>query len=332
MKKFTLFTFALLGCLFLNAQDVTYTDMFADDFDFVTATDYSNSIWDGYKVNNSSTAVNNATVEQFAAVDGGLSIMSLNGNFEADKDDGAYIYKVVPGGIDFSAELKLAGGYFTSFQDSASFYNSAGIVVRNPDNSAQNNLYFMFFEIFNIHSMIKSNVDGVQAELVNSMDTYPTIAAYPFMKASRVGNMFALSVSADGFSWTETVSVERADFAGIDLEVGITQCNFFSEEGDPIQGAVLDNFSLTHARPASIDMNQAGNSFKAYSIDNQLIIESQNEQLIQSSKLYSIVGREVASMSSIRDNRVEFNNLNAGIYIAEVNIDGIRMTKKVVIR
>ncbi|MFZ5942067.1 MAG: T9SS type A sorting domain-containing protein [Bacteroidota bacterium] len=332
MKKFTLLSFALLGCLALNAQLVTYTDNFSDDHDYLTQ-GVEGTIWQGYKVNDSGNTtadpINDTEVLDFKAVDGALLIYSNMGNFEHVLDDGAYIYRVVPGGIDFEVSVKIVDGYFTSFQDSVSYYNSAGIIVRNPDNASQNNLYFMWFDVpdWNIHSMLKNNVDGGQTELVNSRETYPSLTAYPWMKAKRVGNVFTMSLSPDGFTWTDVQTAERADLEGIDLEVGLTQCNFWS---DVAHSATLDNFSLTHPWPEGIDADMLSKQFKAYSYNGKLIMQA--DANISSSAVYSIDGRQVAAMNNVDDNRCEFNNLKAGVYIAVANVDGQRTARKVIVQ
>jgi len=334
MKKFTLLSFAVMGCLALNAQDVTYSDNFTDDHDYLTE-GFEGTIWEGYKVNDSGNTtadpINDTEVLNFQAINEGLLIKTNMGNFEHELDDGAYIYRVVPGGIDFEAEVKITDGYFMSFQDSVSYYNSAGIIVRNPDNSSQNNLYFMFFDVpdWDIHSMIKSNVDGAQTELVASRATYPSLTQYPYMKAKRVGNMFSLSLSPDGFTWTEVQSVERTDLADLDLEVGLTQCNFWS---DVAHSATLDNFKLTHAAPAGISQGALEKEFKAYSFQGNLIMQTDGNAKINSSAVYSIDGRKISALESVDDTRCEYSNLRSGVYIAVAYVNGEKTARKVIVQ
>ena len=179
MKKFTILSIAIavLGLVSLKAQDVTYTDNFVDNHDYLTQ-GVEGTIWQGYLVNTSegdADPVNDTEVLQFQAVDGGLLIESNMGDFEHNQDDGAYIYRVVPDGIDFEAEVKITGGHFFSYQDSVSYYNSAGIVARHTDFSSANYLYFHFFEVagWNIHSILKTVVNGTQTELIATITDFP---------------------------------------------------------------------------------------------------------------------------------------------------------------
>ncbi|MBN2698442.1 MAG: hypothetical protein JXR52_06415 [Bacteroidales bacterium] len=336
MKKFTLIFISLLclGLISLSAQDVTYTDNFEENHDYLTQ-GVEGTIWQGYKVNSSiGTAdppINDTEVLQFKAVDGGLLIESNMGDFEHNQDDGAYIYRVIPGGIDFEAQVKITNGHFFSFQDSVSYYNSAGLVLRNPDTAVANYLYFHFFEVsgWNIHSILKSTVDGTQTELLATVTDFPSLTQYPFMKLSRVGTTFSASLSPDGFTWTVAQTVERTDFAGLDLQIGLTQCNFWSEVAHT---AVLDNFKLTHAEVAYSGPENEMDLLRAYAFNGRIIVESTGNGMINNSKVYSIDGREIASLDNVMDRRVEFDNLTTGLYIAVVNIDGTQVARKVVVQ
>jgi len=141
--------------------------------------------------------------------------------------------------------------------------------------------------------------------------------------------MFSASLSPDGFTWTVAQEVERADLDGLDLHIGLTQCNFWS---DAAHTAVLDNFKLTHADPTySVQENEL-NKFRVHSFNGKVVVESAGNDMIRSSRLYSIDGREIASMNDVMDKRCEFGNLSTGLYIAVVNIDGLQLAKKVVVQ
>lgn len=329
MKRFTLVTVALLGFAFLNAQDVTYSDNFATDHDYLTET-FDGTIWEGMNCNTSGNDNNVAVLTDFSASGGALRIESENGIIAGEDVCGAYIYRTVPGGIDFVADMMITGGSFVSF-DSSAFHNSVGIFVRNPDYSVANHIYAHMFELWGFHHILKSSIDGVQTEVEvanGAIDVYSSLAAYPYIRLTRAANLFTVSISADGFTWIETNSVERPDMADIDLEVGIGQANYTTG----VTAAVVDDFNLTHARPAGMSDLVAEADFSAYSVDGRITVMSKSSKLIQSSKLYSIDGREVASRDEIQSKRFDFENLKTGLYIAVVNIDGQKMARKVVVQ
>lgn len=329
MKKFTLISFALLGFAYLNAQDITHSDNFATDHDYMTES-FDGTIWEGMNVNTSGNDNNIAILTDFSAANGALRIECENGIIAGEDVCGAYLYRTVPGGIDFVADMIVTGGSFVSF-DSTAYHNSIGLIVRNPDYTVSNHIYAHMFELWGFHHILKSTIDGVQTEVdvaLGSIDLYASLTAYPYIRLTRTGNLFKVSISSDTFTWIETSSVERPDMADIDLEVGIAQANY--TEG--VTAAVVDDFNLTHAKPAGLADRAKQDDFTAYSIDGRLSIVSKGSKMIQSSKLYSIDGREIASRDMIQSRRIEFNNLTTGLYIAVVTIDGQKVSKKVIVQ
>jgi hypothetical protein len=331
-KRITMIAVAMLGFGFLHAQTVTHSDNFAENHDY-TADGFEGTIWEGMNVNTGVTddALNNTVLDQFQVVDGELVIESANSALSGIDVSGPYIYRTVAGGIDFEVELKVTGGHFMSFMDSAYFNNSVGIFVRDVDHSTDNHIFSHFFELWGFHTILKSSVTGVQTEVEvanGSLDIFPSLSAYPYMKMTRAGNLFTVALSPDAFTWTDVNSVERTDLEGVDLEVGIGQASY----SDVSLSAVVDDFKLTHAQPASIsDKNFKTGAFKAFGSYNTITIESSSSKLISSASLYSIDGRVVASDNMIEDSRYEFNDLQPGLYITVATVDGVQSAKKVIV-
>jgi hypothetical protein len=329
-KRITLIALAMLGFTFLHAQTVTHSDNFSDNHDY-TSDGFAGTIWEGMNVNTSVSENNTTVLDQFQAIDGGLLIKSGGGIIAGADVSGAYIYRTVAGGIDFEVELKVTGGSFMSFVDSSAFHNSVGIFVRNVDYSTNNHIFVHFFELWGFHHILKSSIDGVQTEVEvanSSLEVYPTLTEYPYMKLVRSGTMFTVSVSPDAFTWTEVNSVDRPDMDGVDLEVGIGHANY-----DPAFSptAIVDDFKLTHADPSISVKNYKNETFKVFASYNAIAIESSSSKMISSASLYSIDGRIVASDDMIEDSRYEFNDLQPGLYITVATINGVQSAKKVIV-
>jgi hypothetical protein len=324
----------------------TYSDDFSYTLDFMTTAIPEGNIWEAYEVNAGVDATQDAVLTGLRSENGMLVFESEACNFEgAGLDDGVFLYRTVPGGIDFEAVLKVVGGDFTSFTGGTElFHNSVGILVRSTDYATQPDfIYAMMFELWGIHHMIKSIDDGVQTELftgVSQLAQFPSFLEYPWIKLKRVGNVFSTATSADAITWFETNTVERADFEGIDVRVGLTHCNFILvDETDPavisivpgVASAHVDDFSLTHEKVASVrDINV--NGFKVWSQNRNVVLESNTNEMIQSSRLYTIDGRMIASQDHVSDFRCEFKNLGAGLYIIAAEIGGSTQARKVVVR
>jgi hypothetical protein len=351
MKKFTtlLVAFALiLGITSVNAQEtVTYTDDFTNDLDFLTQEIPGTSIWEAYEYNAGTNQGQNCVLTGLRIADGALVFESENGGFDGGADDGVFLYRTVPDGADFDVKVKVVGGDFTSFTGRTLEFNSVGILVRPTEYAVLPDfLYAMMFEIFNIHHMLKSIDDAIQTEYfvgVSQMDQFASFNEYPWIRLTRVGNLFTTYTSADGESWTETNSVERADLEveGIDLRVGLTHGNFIEVDDDNpdivtivpgVAQGIVDDFSLTHDKVATSVSDIQANSFDIWSEDRNIIIESASNKLIESSKLYSIDGRIISTLENMNDHRCQFTNIRNGLYIAIAEIGGEIQARKVVVR
>lgn len=347
MKKLITLFFAgafILGFITLNAQETsTYTDDFSADLDYLTQEIPAGSIWEGYRVNGGLNETQDCELNALQAVDGALRFESHSGNYEwGGQDDGPFLYRTVPGGIDFDIIVQGVGGDFVSFSGRAEFlpHNSMGILVTTAGDDyalAVDFLYAMLFEAWSIHSQLKSIDDGEQTEYNTSLaDT--TLLAYPWIKLSREGNVFTKSISMDGITWIDNVSVERADLEGLDLLVGLSQDNFTTIDAAEVgllspgyATGILDNFSLTHEKVASVSDIKT-TSFKTWSLDRDVVLESSTNEFIQSARLYSIDGRLISTLDNVNDHRCQFNNVRNGLFIVTAEIGGETMARKVVVR
>jgi len=346
MKIFTFLTLSLVllvGVTSLKAQVVTYSDDFSTNVDYLTS-DFKTGIWQGFQVNSGVVAAEqNTTVTGVGAVDGGLVFKTSNGGFEGNHDDGAFLYRTVAGGVDFEVQVKLTGGDFMTFDGKSAFteYNSAGIVIRNPDHTKENLIYGMFFEAFNIHSMIKTMVDGAQTELINTMDVALTpnyqIKDYPYMKIARVGNKFTMFLSTDGKVWVETVSCDRPDFEAIDLQVGLSQCNFWSGDApaaDYFTTGILDDFILTHDKegiPTKVQVTKTDNDVKAYYNNAGSILINSNNSTIAKVSVYTVDGRLVKAVNGLNVNNCNVSMNQKGFYLVAVETSKGTQVKKITI-
>jgi len=346
MRNFTFLSILLvflMGTTSLKAQVVTYSDDFSTPVDYLKS-DFKTGIWKGFEFNSGAVATDaNCTVTGVNAVDGGLVFKTSNGGWEGNHDDGAFLYRTVAGGVDFEVQVKLVGGDFVTFDGKESFteYNSAGILIRNPDHTKQNTIYGMFFEAFNIHSMIKTVVDGAQTELINTMDVSKSpnyqIKDYPYMKITRVGIKFTLLLSKDGKVWEETVSCERPDFEGVDLQVGVTQCNFWSGDSpapDYFTTGILDDFILTHDKegvPTKVNVSSINNDVKAYSNKSGIIHIDVPSSKIAKVSVYSISGNLVKVGKGLNTSNCNISMSQKGLYLLSVETSKGTQVKKVIV-
>jgi hypothetical protein len=321
----------IAGITSLNAQDmITYSDDFSYTLDFMTQAIPDTSIWEAWEVNAGTHETQNTDLLQLKADGFDLVIESSQGSFTgAAEDDGVFLYRTVPGGIDFEVQVRMTDGSFPTYGQPETYYNMAGIVIRPTDYNIQDIITLYFFELYGFHMVFKSIDDAAQAEQTSPWDTWGNFYTYPWMKLTRVGNTFTAYTSQDGTTWFENgITVDREDLADMDLRVGLNQCTFNVDTGF----AKLDDFSLTHADLSSSVRDIRTNDFRIWSRDRNVVIESANDELILSAKLYSIDGRMIAFLEQVKDRRCEFRNLRTGLYIATAEIGGKTQTRKVIVR
>lgn len=357
MKISTFLTMALVlaGTFTLKAQDetVTYSDEFSNGAAYFTdgnTMDFSKKpdgcIWHGFKYNSGkSLGEHPCVVTKVAAADTLLVFQTKDGGWEGDHDSGAMLYRNVVAGVDFEAQVQLVGGDFTTFMGEGLFkyHNSAGIICRKVDSEVYDVVYLMFFDLWDIHHMIKSMDDGAQTEYpiskLATAEVHYSIAEYPWLKLKKVGTLFTAYTSKDGVEWIETVKVDRPDFEGVDMEIGLTQCNFISHNtewgwiDDPAYytEAQLDHFKLTHSVdgiPSAKQNLQNSTMVRAYSQANQIVVSS-SKSPISKIAVYSIDGKLVASANNLKTQTYTLPMAQNGIYIVATETAAGKQAHKV---
>lgn len=341
MKKTTLMLKSFLTILCMGfiqnlSAQTTYEDNFSSNISDFFTSDISGTIWQGANVN-TSAGTNNTSSQVAKSENGSLFLASSNGGFEGGQDDGLHLYRTVPAGNDFEVSVQLVGGDFSTFTGGvASNYNSAGLLIRDANHQSANFVYGMFFELFNIHSMIKRIKDGVQQELVNSSATY-SISQYSWIRMTKTGGTFKLFLGTDGVTWVETQSTEFPELSNVNLEVGIAQCNFFTDGAQVNQNpsAILDNYKLVVGAALGVTEMSALSPINTYSTKDSIVVNNKSGKTLESVKLYNILG---ALIHDEKDNRNNIDNQvyeipvnKGGVYIVEVTLDHARYVKKVMI-
>jgi len=338
MKNFTFLTIAvlLLATLTLDAQEakVTYTDDFSADVNYQTLdfkTKPSSVIWHGLEYKSGSFDPQDVTVHAAKTQEGGLLLQTSAGDWERDEDDGIFLFRYVNANTDFDAQVKLVGGHFATFNDSVvTYYNGAGILCRSTDHLKANFVYFHYFDVkaWNIHSILKSSVSGTQQETVVPNATYP-VKDYPYTRLTKVGTKFTAYVSKDGKEWVETVSYDRPDFDGMDMQVGLAQCDFLPKaDADAmvaegvIPSAIFDEFKLIHSEsgiPSSVKSMGMNLVTKAYFNRNSRNIKVESlKSDISGLNLYSIDGKLVSSVKNLKNSSYNLPVFKNGIYMVEI--------------
>lgn len=321
----------IAGISSLNAQEmITYSDDFSYTLDFMTEDLPDTSIWEAWEVNAGTFDPQDADLLQLNTDGFDLVIESSMGSFTgAAEDDGVFLYRTVPEGIDFEVQVKMTDGSFPTYGADPCYYNMAGIVIRPDDYSIQDMLCLFFFELYDFHMVFKTIDDAVQAEQTSPWADWGDFYNYPWMKLTRVGNTFTAYTSQDGDTWYENlITVDREDLADMDLRVGLSQCTFNTDTGF----VKLDEFSLTHENLSASVRETRDNNVRVWSEDHNVVLQSAGDQLIQSARIFSIDGRMVASIDQVMDRRCEFRNLRTGLYIAVARVRGSEKTFKVVVR
>jgi len=344
MKFSTLLTIAvlLLGVVTLKAQDenVTFTDEFNGSVSYFidgAAMDFSKkpegSIWHGFVYNSGlSNGEHPCVVTKVVSGDSVLVFQTKDGGFEGDHDSGAVLYRNIENGANFDAQFKLVGGDFTTFlgPDLFKYHNSAGIICRNAaTKEVYDAVYCMFFDLWNTHHMIKSMDNGVQTELgVSKVDTvaiHYSIAEYPWLRLKKVGTLFTAYTSKNGKDWIETKSVDRPDFEGVNMQVGLTQCNFYShntewawiEDATYYTEAKFAHYQITtelSGVPSANNEAKNGNKVSAFYNAGNIVVKSAGAAVSKIS-LYSIDGKLISSTSNLNVHAYSIPVSQKGIYI-----------------
>ena len=228
----------------VRAAGVTFSDDFSVSHDYL-ASGVTGTIWDGLYTGAGSFPGENvgqapgATLIADANVTGAgrLTVQSVNTGWGNTEDDGFFLFKNVQG--DFQMSVHVVSPFV------ASMYNTAGLMVRaaepngSPWNGAENYVSLTRFDQFGIGNQIQNTTNG------QSLQTTASVANDPnyWLRIDRLNgttfNFYQKALASDPWQLIGS-TVERADFAGLTLQVGIEHASFSSMAGQ----AQFESFSL----------------------------------------------------------------------------------------
>lgn len=226
MKKSTVSK--LFVCLFLVAAYAVHGAVIRDDFS--VAHDYladgvAGTVWDGffYNFTNGNAVVSIANADSANA--GRLTFRSTNGSWENGDADGILLYKTVAG--DFDAMVRVVSMNNVQWHD-------AGIMARVADPEAAG----PGEDWVAVKHFAQGGMNGHRSVDGNVTTTVQVPGLQPWLRLSRVGNLFVSYRSADGVSWSQISSTVRSDMDGLPVQVGLWHATFSANEGT----AVFDDF------------------------------------------------------------------------------------------
>jgi regulation of enolase protein 1 (concanavalin A-like superfamily) len=237
------FGFAVYGTS-LGAFAVTVGDDFTVNHDYL-ANGVSGTIWDGIYTSAGSFPGGNtgagpgSTLLADANITGAgrLTVRSVYTGWENTDDDGFFLFKNVAG--DFQMSVHVVSPF------SNTPYNFAGLLVRaasaggSPFNGAENHLSITRVDEFGVGNWIRNTTNGSSIQM-----TQPSDANY-WLRIDRVNgatfNFYQKALDSDPWQLIANSTVERSDFAGLTLQVGIEQASYIGNTNQ----AQFDTFRLT---------------------------------------------------------------------------------------
>ncbi len=223
---------------------VTFSDDFSVSHDYLSS-GVAGTIWDGVYTGAGSVPGGNvgqapgATLIANANVTdaGRLTVQSVNTGWYFEEDDGFFLFKNVQG--DFQMSVHVVSPLATIP------YNNAGLMVRAagaggaPWNGAENSVSLTRFDQFNVADLILNTTNGVSWET----DLFGVNDPNYWLRIDRTDgttfNFYQKALASDPWQLIGS-AVERPDFAGLTLQVGIEQ---FTLTSNPAQ-AQFESFSL----------------------------------------------------------------------------------------
>jgi regulation of enolase protein 1 (concanavalin A-like superfamily) len=177
-------------------------------------------------------------------------------------DDGFFAFNVVKG--DFTVSAEVAGPYanegyvFSGVMARAISDGTGGPYNPTGTNASENWVSITVFQEFGIATMSEDMTNGTSDQFVNTgpiTNLYGVLADNIYLQIKRTGDVFVLSDSPDGVTWTPEHTNNRPDLHGAAIQVGIEESTFSGNS--PIifftdYGLVGTN---TIARPASDPTN-----------------------------------------------------------------------------
>jgi hypothetical protein len=227
-----------------TVSGATFSDDFTVSHDYL-AIGVAGTIWDGLYTGAGSfpggnvgpgpgtTLIANANVTGA----GRLTVQSVNTGWQYAEDDGFFLFKNEPG--DFQMSVHVVSPFATTA------YNMAGLLVRAagpngaPWNGSENYVSLTRFDQFGIGNQIQNTTNG------QSLQTTASVANDPnyWLRIDRVNgttfNFYQKALASDPWQLIGS-TVERPDFAGLTLQVGIEQTAYANNATQ----AQFDTFSL----------------------------------------------------------------------------------------
>jgi regulation of enolase protein 1 (concanavalin A-like superfamily) len=219
----------------LTANGATFTDDFSVTHDYL-ANGISGGIWDGfiYNVNGGNCTVFSADAN--ISNPGQLTFSSVNGQWGGGgsygNDSGILLYKNVTG--DFDAQIQVISANSLEWNDLGLMARQGGVAPAN-----ENWVGVRYFAALGFNST-RSVVNGSESDMDQT-------GLQPWLRLTRVGNVFTTYRSTNGVNWSQMSAVTRNDVDGVPLEVGIWQATFSGNTGT----AVFGNFWLWQPTPTT---------------------------------------------------------------------------------
>lgn len=335
MKKSTKLITSIFAVLILfsisSMAQVEYIDEFDVSRDYLTE-GTEGTIWDGYLINHGTGDNGGELIALNTSDSAGVLSFTTAYTFwaEADYNDGAILYKMIPAGHDFELSVQVVGGNFESFTGEPFDYLASGFMIQNPDSTMQDYIFFIAFDrpvwscVWNFNSVD----DGIRTENFTN-DFALTLAEWPWAKFVKAGDVCTGYVSQDGVTWEEHYSEERDDL-NMELRVGLGHATYSGEECL----ARFDHFKLIDNSevPQAVKDVELNNKIKVYykAANQSIVINSFNKNNIDLIKLLRVDGKVIKKVNNA-GNRFEIPVSQHGLYIVVAECDGKVFAEKVVV-
>ncbi len=232
----------------LNHLREVVADTFDNTHDYKAA-GVAGTVWDGL-LNPGGAGVIATTNSPAMPGDGNLEIAipgSSAVGFDATYNNAPFLFKNVPGGLDFDAQLVLES-------TTAGNYSAAGLMVRLADPLAdgiagvanqEDFLSLVYHNFGAVQNTVRSLNDGSQTDT-----NYNAGAIERFLRITREDDLFSLYTRPDKFAeWRLLHTQQRGDLAG-EVQVGLWHGYF---GGGTAGSAQFENFLLLVApEPSSL--------------------------------------------------------------------------------
>jgi hypothetical protein len=280
MRKLALIltTLTALASTMMVRADVLFND-FSQSFDYVANGILGDTNWDGIYLRQGdilgsvgTSGVASTPTANTTTFPGILGLQNIAGNWSGANNDGFFIYKVVQGDFDVSVESvpgMFSGGIgldnrannFFGLQVRLVNTNNTGTPFSTTvSNRVENSLRLWRFSEFGLDGQIRMSTNSGGADNQASFPS-PSQAYFStdtnstrFFRITRAGNTFSFyektnsgddwflitNANASGGYVPTNGAVQRPDFAGQNLEVGIAQAAFSGASRD----ALFQNFQL----------------------------------------------------------------------------------------